>query len=245
MKFDITSLSIIKSIRASFSPYKGSSIFHKTGMILIEIKENNVDQRPQLITLLNNNTNGFEFNTTIDFNGPYMLVSYDIEYLRNIIDHIYKNNLISNTDRSNIETELRAIEKDVFLSKNVSSKMTEAQKDIIKFMCDEHIDMLIRSLKSPKDIDKIVNALNIYPLPGLEKFKKWLIEEDKHTGEQLSEIMESYEYVGKVYQGRAGLEDTFVKQGSAIPTLEMQKEIIKSFLESKVQEVFYVKNLGL
>lgn len=235
---------MISKIAMPSSAYQsGSTFFSGFGPIFIEINKEALDQKNNLLTALNNNSLGFKFRT-ISMYGPYMLISDNIDKFRQIVDFLFASQLINSNDRANIETEIRLIEKNFSLQAKVTPQITSAQLDIIKSMCEEHIDCLLDVL-SAEEIPDCIGLLDNYPgaYKGYYNFKHWLSKNGVHVSEPTQqELIESFEYLGKVYHGIGNLEETYIKTGVGIPQLEQQQQSIKDLIHLKISERTTLKN---
>ena len=168
--------------------------------------------------------------------GPYIIISRDIDKFREIIDFLFSNQLINNVDRSNIEIEILLVEKHLGLQQKITLQITIAQLDILKSMCEEQMDYLLDML-STEEINDCIGLLEQFPgaYKGHYNFKDWLSKNWDHVSEiKQQELIESFNYLAKIYCGTANLEETYLKTGVGIPQLEQQQQSIKDLITSKI-----------
>jgi hypothetical protein len=225
---------IISEINACSSRYvSGSQFFTKFDTIFVTINKDSLNHKSKLLTELNNNLQGFMFSAPLMY-GPYVLISRDINKFREIVDHLYRNNLINPEDRSNLEEDVLRCEKDSLLKDAVGETMGVAQYDVVKFMCEDQIDSIVELIESVEEMNDFIGFLNEFP--GAYK-NYWQIKYHKHDEEKL----ESFKYLGKIYNGRGNLEETYLKQGVSVPSLELQQKAIKELITLKTSEALEVK----
>jgi hypothetical protein len=230
---------IISEINVFSSRYEsGSKFFTNSDIIFVKINKDSLNHKSKLLTELNNNSQGFMFAATSMY-GPYVLVSRDINKFRGIVDHLYSNNLINPEDRSNLEEDILRCEKDYLFKGGVGETIGVAQYDVIKFMCEDQIDSIVELIQSTEEMNDFIGFLNEFPgaYKNYYNFEDWLIKNHKYDEEKL----ESFKSLGKIYNGRGNLEETYLKQGNSVPSLELQQGAIKELITLKTSEALEVK----
>jgi hypothetical protein len=218
----ITSSHIINKISLPSSSYLSDShFFSSSGPIFIEIKREALDQKNNLLTIINNNLAGFKFHPSSMF-GPYVIISSDIDKFREIIDFLFSNQLINNVDRSNIEIEILLVEKHFGLQQKITPQITAAQLDILKSMCEEQIDCLL-DLLSTEEMDDCIGLLEAFPGVYKEYYnlEDWLSKNWGHvSGIKQQELVESFEYLAKIFNGIANLEETYLLESPKFSSVD-------------------------
>ncbi len=187
--------------------------------------------------------------TEEDVFAPMGLHIENLENLREIIQWLEEEHHLSTEDRANLNPCLTKVEELLEFATQLTSTVTPAQRGILTFICEPYIDAIIEAVEqAPSQADLVGNiswvhfdrpasrrdlALSIFfhlvQASPATVFKEYFqeLEDDCYA---------SAEGLLKVFNGKANLDSTFVRQGAGVPYLiEQRKEIIRLVGEKLTQ----------
>ena len=163
---------------------------------------------------------------------------YDCTKLREVIDSLYHNRLISIPDRADMESFIRNVEKVAQERVSSASTISSNQREIIKAVVDLYLESVAELNLNLTILVKLMSTAlsNFVWEPGSHKplwthilkqrkIYKNLPEQICHES-KFGELTECLTSISLFYNGHGNLETTFIRQGVGIPSLALQQSVI-------------------
>lgn len=226
--FDITNALI--GVHSDYDMYR------KTGSVLLYPKEGSKKSTDELISLLRDNS--IKSRLVL---ADYYFVDSEPEKFRETIDLIYSKRLINASARSDIENDIKEIEKRFDYKTKIKHQISLSQERIIKdlfakvympeiFNLLTSLDDFLIAIRCGFNIDFFEELLN-------ENFQ-FLGFKTLLNDEQIIELTSYLSSLNKCYFGCANLESSLEQSGDCIPDLELQRNVIISVAKKIIANKF-------
>ncbi len=185
----------------------------------------------------------------IPYQGDGRVILEAIEFIqiegsqtREAINRLFKERIIEDALRADIETPLRGLEQSLSNALKIGNEITKAQQSVIESFVEPYVEVLkerFQGWKLPAALEVACDHCSIDEECFGLAMRDMHISEDRETYEGCSPILDegwdektqnevsgALYMIGRTLTGLADLEKTLIKTGTCLPSLETQKKII-------------------
>ncbi|MBA2655033.1 MAG: hypothetical protein H0U71_08235 [Gammaproteobacteria bacterium] len=160
---------------------------------------------------------------------------------RTFFNQLFNNNIMTAHQRAVIEPIILKSEDTYYLHSKIVSTITSAQKDVIADFLNTYAENLFTNmslLEALENISSFKKYVDGESLPTSNSFDLYFFKKKRRE----QPILESLMVLCRLLNGRANLENTFLKIGGGIPDLETQRNIINNYLYDQCIKCYSVDN---
>ena len=153
----------------------------------------------------------------------------DVIQARALIDRIFEDGGMSNTNRADVEPMLLELEKSVQFSTGLKEHISRAQKDVIQAFVEPYIEAFKPSVASRETVNGWLQVIaKAFHSCSNERFVKNIAKSliSTESFNNKADVVESLIAIARVYATMAGLEGILERLGDGVPKPELIKEAI-------------------
>jgi len=164
---------------------------------------------------------------------------------REAVDRLFQNQILTPSDRSDIEDSIREIEQSVTFSQQQALTYTDHQKNAIEDYVSIYLEIIQEAKLSATLIESALNEFIqkvIRRLDAKAYFENGLIKNcflNPHiqhlNHKQKKTLFQALYWLTKAYAGMANLEGGLLSLGPSLPSLEVQQQIIRKALTTSLK----------